>query len=213
MIRITHDSLEKRLHAPRGSMAPPASDTDDCDGVRPRSGSDPTGTVSRPEVDAERKANAMRKYINVCGAAAAKTVTTPAAPIIKGARSALRRMSINEGKLGKKVEVEDGCDDAVADEEIAVGDDNSDEALSSATATRSPVVSDAASTISVSKSPVSGENAELVEYNEVKTVAATEDVIVRALPAPGFAKRKTKLIKLTRKLTKFTTRTKSTARA
>ncbi|KAL5521709.1 hypothetical protein ACEPAF_2457 [Sanghuangporus sanghuang] len=78
---------------------------------RPRASSDPTGTTSRPDLFRTRAALRARRCMSIAGAAAAKTAI-PARPIVKGARTVLRTLSVNEGVLGKQVE-----DDEEDDEE------------------------------------------------------------------------------------------------
>ncbi|KAL5498581.1 hypothetical protein ACEPAH_1935 [Sanghuangporus vaninii] len=78
---------------------------------RPRASSDPTGTTSRPDLFRTRAALRARRCMSIAGAAAAKTAI-PARPIVKGARTVLRTLSVNDGVLGKQVD-----DDEEDDEE------------------------------------------------------------------------------------------------
>ncbi|KAL5514261.1 hypothetical protein ACEPAG_2349 [Sanghuangporus baumii] len=83
---------------------------------RPRASSDPTGTTSRPDLFRTRAAMRARRCMSIAGAACAKTAI-PARPIVKGAHTVLRSLSINNGALGKKVE-DDEEDDEEEDEKI-----------------------------------------------------------------------------------------------
>ncbi|KAL5514260.1 hypothetical protein ACEPAG_2348 [Sanghuangporus baumii] len=83
---------------------------------RPRASSDPTGTTSRPDLFRTRAALRARRCMSIAGAACAKTAI-PARPIVKGARTVLRTLSVNDGVLGKKVE-DDEEDDEEEDEKV-----------------------------------------------------------------------------------------------
>ncbi|KAL5476894.1 hypothetical protein ACEPAI_3080 [Sanghuangporus weigelae] len=151
---------------------------------RPRASSDPTGTTSRPDLFRTRAANRARKCMSICGAACAKTAI-PARPIVKGARTVLRTLSVNDGVLGKKVE-DDEEDDEEEDENIQ---NSATPAILRSTHIRTKNVLNRSPTVATAmkKAPIGeGFSSPVVPvvYSEEETTEA-EGMIVEELPEHG----------------------------